>query len=435
MLPIKIKSEALLCALSLCCTLLFSTTVIAKDVKIVSYNALSGSNWETRMDDVAREVLVHNPDIIAFQEVLPSLRRNDKDNQQSALEREFSDAKWQFFRWNQELGNRNCAPIVVNTERFTVVANGSLILDFTDEITEAEWQDLWDLHDYFHKEHTFVEIRYVTWVVVEDTDGQRYSVMNTHYETYPEAEHGAPENPEKKAYFEDLLHRVFVHMSEKSAEQGEVLRQTYNANPILVGDFEYGDLIDPAIKTIVDSGYYDTWLALNVESNQNRRPARGIDHIFVSNEFTVKEAFYDLDATASDHSPLVAVINLDNITTPEPGESETTIIAESISSEDSKFQRFSYTVEENVTLLNVVLLGGEGEAILYLAEGDSVSRKNYECMAAINGHSQTCLIENPAPGKWTIGLYKISDYSDKTLTAVTDTVTEPKRNRRARGRE
>ena len=56
-------------------------------------------------------------------------------------------------------------------------------------------------------------------------------------------------------------------------------------------------------------------------------------------------------------------------------------------------------------------------------------------MAAINGHSQTCLIENPAPGKWTIGLYKISDYSDKTLTAVTDTVTEPKRNRRARVRE
>ncbi|KGJ91703.1 endonuclease/exonuclease/phosphatase family protein [Colwellia psychrerythraea] len=422
MLSIKKTGQAILYSIALSCPLVFSTVAIAKEVKIVSYNALSGSNWETRMDDVAREVLAHDPDIIAFQEVLPSLRRRGTDDQQSGLEREFSDDKWQFFRWNQEFGHRNCAPIVVNTDRFTVVANGSLILDFTDEITEAQWQDLWDLHDYFHKSHTFVEIRYVTWVVVEDTDGKRYSVMNTHYETYPEAEHGAPEDPVKKAYFEELLHRVFVHMSTKSVEQGEILRQTYNASPILVGDFEYGDLTDPAIKTIVDGGYSDTWLALNVESNKNRRPARGIDHIFASNELTVKEAFYDLDATASDHSPLIAVIDLDGTTITDLGEAEaqTTIIEQGMASAESKWQRFSYTVEEGVSSLNIILQGGEGEAILYLREGESISRKKYDCMATINDHSQECLIENPKPGNWTIGLYKISAYSDKTLTAVTE---------------
>ncbi|WDE12718.1 pre-peptidase C-terminal domain-containing protein [Thalassomonas haliotis] len=406
-----IRSSRVICGL---CAVLATPLTFANEIKIMSYNVLAGSDWQSRMLDVAETTRTLNPDIVAFQEALPALRRSDSDDQQSALERALAGSKWHFFRWDQELGHRNCAPIALDTSRFTPIANGSVILNFTDEISQSQWQDLWELHDLFHKDHTFVEFRYLTWLVVEDNDGKRYSIMNTHYETYPEPERGAPDEPEKLEYFRELLHRVFQHMSAKAVEQGELLRAQYGATPILLGDFEYGDLDDPAIKTIVDGGYQDTWLTLNVEDRNNRRAARGIDHIFVDKALLVKEAYYDWTADASDHQPLIAVLD----TTPARAVSHVSLKKQDIAGERLSWQHFHFQVPDNTAELNVVIKGGKGEAGLYVNNGkQAATRSNYVCKTQINGHRQACVITAPKPGAWTFSLYGYSNYSGVRLEA------------------
>ncbi|WDD99925.1 pre-peptidase C-terminal domain-containing protein [Thalassomonas actiniarum] len=398
------------------CAVLASPLVFADEIKIMSYNVLAGSGWESRMLDVAETTRRLNPDIVAFQEALPALRRSDTDDQQSALERALAGSKWHFFRWNQEIGHRNCAPIALDTSRFTPIANGSVILNFTDEISQSQWQDLWDLHDLFHKDHTFVEFRYLTWLVVEDNDGKRYSIMNTHYETYPEPERGAPDDPARLEYFRELLHRVFQYMSNKAVEQGELLRNQYGATPILLGDFEYGDLDDPAIKTIVDGGYQDTWLTLNVEDRNNRRAARGIDHIFADKDLVVKEAYYDWNADASDHQPLIAVLNSSAVRTA----SDASFTKQDITGKQLSWQHFDFLVPDNSAELSVAIRGGKGEAGLYVNNGkQGATRSDYVCKTQVNGHQQACVITAPKSGAWTLSLYGYSDYSGIRLEAVT----------------
>ncbi|MCO7223021.1 S8 family serine peptidase [Pleionea sp. CnH1-48] len=68
------------------------------------------------------------------------------------------------------------------------------------------------------------------------------------------------------------------------------------------------------------------------------------------------------------------------------------------------WSRKTIEIPAGMSELTVSISGGFGEADLYLNAGSAPSTSNYECRPYLTGNAETCVINNPQPGTWHIGV-------------------------------
>ncbi len=88
---------------------------------------------------------------------------------------------------------------------------------------------------------------------------------------------------------------------------------------------------------------------------------------------------------------------------------------------------YTIVVPAGQTSLTVTLVGGTGDADLYVRSGSAPTLTTYDCRPYVNGNSETCTFANPAAGTWYVMLNAYATYAGVTLTATyaasTDTTT------------
>ena len=79
---------------------------------------------------------------------------------------------------------------------------------------------------------------------------------------------------------------------------------------------------------------------------------------------------------------------------------------------------FVIEVPEGATDLNVQLLGGSGDADLYLRYGHRPTTSDYDCRSWTEGNAESCLVAEPALGPHHILVFGYSGYSQASLVAT-----------------
>ncbi|WP_339689478.1 M28 family metallopeptidase [uncultured Pseudoalteromonas sp.] len=78
--------------------------------------------------------------------------------------------------------------------------------------------------------------------------------------------------------------------------------------------------------------------------------------------------------------------------------------------------RFSQNISAGYASLNISILGGSGDADLYVNFGSPSSTSTYQCRPYKNGNNESCTISNPQAGAWYIDLQGYTAASGITLT-------------------
>ena len=86
---------------------------------------------------------------MGFQEAYARTTGTAGITQQTALGQLFNGTQWQFYSWEAQ-NEFNMNPIIVNTDRFTPVASGTVTVNFIDFLGPAGWDEYHDLHEFFH---------------------------------------------------------------------------------------------------------------------------------------------------------------------------------------------------------------------------------------------------------------------------------------------
>ncbi|MFN2167820.1 MAG: S8 family serine peptidase, partial [Anaerolineae bacterium] len=79
--------------------------------------------------------------------------------------------------------------------------------------------------------------------------------------------------------------------------------------------------------------------------------------------------------------------------------------------------RFTLEVPAGATDLRISTSGGSGDADLYVRHGTTPAPDLWDCRPYINGNSESCVEENPAPGAWHIMIRAYIDFTDVDLVA------------------
>lgn len=79
---------------------------------------------------------------------------------------------------------------------------------------------------------------------------------------------------------------------------------------------------------------------------------------------------------------------------------------------------FVLDVPEGATELDVQLLGGTGDADLYLRYGHRPTTSEYDCRSWNEGNAESCLVAEPSVGPYHVMVHGYSDYSDTALLAT-----------------
>ncbi|AUI88134.1 alkaline serine protease [Vibrio azureus] len=80
-------------------------------------------------------------------------------------------------------------------------------------------------------------------------------------------------------------------------------------------------------------------------------------------------------------------------------------------------QQFFYVDLVKGTTLNVLMIGGNGDADMYLKFGDKPTKQTWDCRPYKLGNRETCTINNSETGRYHIMLNAYSDYSGVSLQA------------------
>jgi vibriolysin len=78
--------------------------------------------------------------------------------------------------------------------------------------------------------------------------------------------------------------------------------------------------------------------------------------------------------------------------------------------------RFTQTLNEGYSSLDVSISGGSGDADLYVNYGTASSTGTYLCRPYKNGNSESCTFDAPQAGTWYIDLRGYSSASGVTLS-------------------
>ena len=294
----------------------FTNQVFAEQITTATYNIRGAhlppqlEEWiNTRRHLVFQSIDTKQPDFMGFQEAYARNVNSEGITQQSTLGELFENTKWEFLSWEAE-NEYNMNPIIVNTDRFDIVATGVFVVNVETFLGTEGWKQFYKLHLFFHQSnHVFEPERYVSWVIADDSlDGGRVAFLTTHYETFIGWNNHGSEYDKLFLIFSDLVNSVFGYISEQVLEHVQTLNENYGAlHTVIGGDFETPDPELPAQQVYTNAGYLETWRFMYGDA---MRPTMGIDNLFVHPDvFTINDSYYDLASytnDASDHKPLYA---------------------------------------------------------------------------------------------------------------------------------
>ncbi|QBG37368.1 S8 family serine peptidase [Litorilituus sediminis] len=91
-----------------------------------------------------------------------------------------------------------------------------------------------------------------------------------------------------------------------------------------------------------------------------------------------------------------------------------------ISVDRRSWTRYTYDLAAGYDDLTITLVGGSGDADLYITQGQQSTRSSYDCRSWNNGNDESCSFSAPAEGRWYIDIYGYSAASgfDLNLTAT-----------------
>ena len=294
--------------------------VFAEQLTTATYNIhgaplpLQLELWiNTRRHLVFQSITTKQPDFMGFQEAYARNVNSEGITQQSTLGELFENTKWEFLSWEAE-NEYNMNPIIVNTDRFDIVASGVFVVNIETFLGTEGWKQFYKLHLFFHQSnHVFEPERYVSWVVADDSlDSGRIAFLTTHYETFIGWNNHGPEYDKLFLVFSDLVNSVFGYISEQVLQHVQTLNENYGAlSAVIGGDFETPDPELPAQRVYTDAGYLETWRFIYGDA---MRPTMGIDNLFVHPDvIIINDSYYDQASytiDASDHKPLYADVTV-----------------------------------------------------------------------------------------------------------------------------
>jgi len=294
--------------------------VFAEQITTATYNIHGAplppqlEEWvNTRRHLVFQSITTMQPDFMGFQEAYARNVNSEGITQQSTLGELFENTKWEFLSWEAE-NEYNMNPIIVNTDRFDIVASGVFVVNIETFLGTEGWKQFYKLHLFFHQSnHVFEPERYVSWVVADDSlDSGRIAFLTTHYETFIGWNNHGPEYDKLFLVFSDLVNSVFGYISEQVLQHVQTLNENYGAlSAVIGGDFETPDPELPAQRVYTDAGYLETWRFIYGDA---MRPTMGIDNLFVHPDvITINDSYYDQASytdDASDHKPLYADVTV-----------------------------------------------------------------------------------------------------------------------------
>ena len=77
--------------------------------------------------------------------------------------------------------------------------------------------------------------------------------------------------------------------------------------------------------------------------------------------------------------------------------------------------RYTIDVPAGMSTLDFDMVGGSGDADLYIRRGSQPTTSSYDCRPYKNGNTESCSFENPAADTWHIGIYGYSAASGISL--------------------
>jgi len=86
-----------------------------------------------------------------------------------------------------------------------------------------------------------------------------------------------------------------------------------------------------------------------------------------------------------------------------------------ISASKGQWYYKNFTLPHGVSVLDVSISGGSGDADLYLQKGSNPTSSSYECRPYKNGNIESCSVTNPSEGQWYIGLKAYESFDNLTL--------------------
>ncbi len=92
--------------------------------------------------------------------------------------------------------------------------------------------------------------------------------------------------------------------------------------------------------------------------------------------------------------------------------------ATDLSAAQGAWLRYAVQVPEGATELQVQIMDGTGDADLYVRAGAEPDEANYDCRPYKNGNVEACVIADPTPGTYHIGIRAYSAFSGVTLTTT-----------------
>ena len=104
----------------------------------------------TRRHLVFQSITTKQPDFMGFQEAYARNVNSEGITQQSTLGELFENTKWEFLSWEAE-NEYNMNPIIVNTDRFDIVASGVFVVNIETFLGTEGWKQFYKLHLFFHQ--------------------------------------------------------------------------------------------------------------------------------------------------------------------------------------------------------------------------------------------------------------------------------------------
>ncbi len=97
--------------------------------------------------------------------------------------------------------------------------------------------------------------------------------------------------------------------------------------------------------------------------------------------------------------------------TPPGGDSGTLI---NLAATRGNWKRNTIMVPAGMSKLTVTISGGSGDADLYVRSGSQPTTSRYQCRPYKTGNAESCVINNPQPGVWHVGVRAYSSFSGVT---------------------
>ncbi|MET1257068.1 ExeM/NucH family extracellular endonuclease [Aliikangiella maris] len=150
-----------------------------------------------------------------------------------------------------------------------------------------------------------------------------------------------------------------------------------------------------------------------VEWHINADEPRALDYNLEYKSAQQQQDWYAADAfRASDHDPVIVEIKTSDSSNNGPS-----LEKQNLSAALREWLYFQIELPAGMSQLNVSIAGGDGDADLYVRQGQQPTTSQYECRPYTAGNDENCQINSPAAGTWHIGIRAYRAFSGVSLSA------------------